>query len=127
MKRARFILIAGLGLGAVAIPSIYFRYRTPDDDTFIAEPELLSYIWDDETIAGIGKSYRAENPDENDEKKLRYLIAPDGSVEGKSLYKHLRTRILQDFESNDLTVIDGWMLSRTEARQCALFSLMHSK
>ena len=32
-------------------------------------------------------------------------------------------QIRDDFESGRITVVDGWLLSVTEARQAALFSL----
>ena len=34
----------------------------------------------------------------------------------------LNQKIQQDFEAGRTVVVNGWVLSQTEARQCALFS-----
>jgi len=34
--------------------------------------------------------------------------------------------VKEDFEAGNITLVKGWVLSVTEARQCALFSLINS-
>jgi len=40
---------------------------------------------------------------------------------------HLEESIKNDFETGNTVIVDGWILSRTEARQCALLSTINPK
>ena len=41
--------------------------------------------------------------------------------------KQLEEKIGEDFKQDQIIMIDGWLLSITEARQCALFSFEASE
>lgn len=123
MKRRQFILWSGLGISAIAIPTWYFKFYTPYDQLLI-EPELLSHICDAATIGIIGDAYRKKFPNENDELKLAKLLSDHNSTkESTKTIEVLRQQIIKDYTQNNTVMIDGWVLSKTEARQCALFSL----
>jgi len=47
----------------------------------------------------------------------------DESADSALVASQLAKKIQQDFQQDKTVVVDGWVLSRTEARQCALFSL----
>lgn len=38
----------------------------------------------------------------------------------------IEKRIRQDFDTDNIVVVQGWVLSITEARQCAFFSILNS-
>ena len=49
--------------------------------------------------------------------KILSIKASDKEVES-----FINNKIHTDFEKNDIVTVKGWVLSLTEARQCALFS-----
>lgn len=123
MKRKKFIVLSGLGISAIAISAGYYKFSTPEYDQLLTEPELLSHIWDGTTISNIGESYRKQFSDENSERKLVEHLSDYESTETTTITEVLRQKITDDFNKGNTVMIDGWVLSRTEARQCALFSL----
>lgn len=124
MKRRQFILWSGLGISAVAIPTWYFKFYTPEYDQLLTEPELLSHIWDGNTIGEIGEAYCKKFPNENSERKLVKLLSDYASAdELTKTIEILRQQITEDYRQKNTVMIGGWVLSKTEARQCALFSL----
>ncbi|GAA4944255.1 hypothetical protein GCM10023314_16560 [Algibacter agarivorans] len=123
MKRRKFILLSGLGISAIAISTWYYKFNTPEYDQLLTEPELLSHIWDDTTIGEIGEMYRKQFSDENSERKLIKHLSDYESTEITTITEVLRKQITDDYNKGNTVMVDGWVLSRTEARQCALFSL----
>ncbi|SDB52185.1 hypothetical protein SAMN03097699_1885 [Flavobacteriaceae bacterium MAR_2010_188] len=127
MKRRQFILFSVLGISAIAIPTWCFKFYTPEYDQLLTEPELLSHIWDGTTIGEIGEAYGKKFPNENSERKLAKLLSDYAStVDSTKTIEILRHQIKEDYRQNNTVMIDGWILSRTEARQCALFSFNHT-
>jgi len=123
MKRRNFVLLAGIGVSAIAIPTWYYKYRNLEQDQLLNEPELLSYIWDGATINEIGSLYREKFSDENSEQKLLKLLFNNDSTNLERNTEILNKQITNDYKTGNTIMIDGWVLARTEARQCALFSL----
>ncbi|NNE75521.1 MAG: hypothetical protein HKN31_00430 [Pricia sp.] len=123
MKRAKFIYILTAGTAVVALPAWYYYHNEMADDKDLAKPQLLSTIWDSETIALIGKAYLNENPDENDAQKLISLLSDHISKENVGISASLINKIRNDYKTGEIVTIEGWDLSITEARQCALFAL----
>ncbi|RIA10143.1 hypothetical protein OE09_1996 [Flavobacteriaceae bacterium MAR_2010_72] len=123
MKRRNFILLTGVGISAIAIPTWYYKYRGLKYDQLLTEPELLSHIWDGTTISEIGDIYRKQFSDENSESELMKHLSKYKSIETTNITKMLRQQIIDDYNLGNTVMVDGWILSRTEARQCALFSL----
>ncbi len=123
MKRTKFILLSGLGISAIAIPTWYYKFNIPEYDQLLTEPELLSHIWDGTTISEIGKIYRKQFSDENSERKLVKYLSDYESTETTTITEVLQQQITDDYNKGNTVMVDGWILSRIEARQCALFSL----
>ena len=128
MKRRNFIITASTV--AIAIPAAYYikkHYWKSSEAIFI--PLVLSSFCDAKTLAEIGIEYRKRVPAENEQQKLKELILTDNS--GKKLTTSDRSDIesfinkknQEDFSSYNTLIIKGWIISVTEARQCALFSL----
>jgi len=127
MKRRNFILLTGVGISAIALPTWYYKYRDLEYDQLLAEPELLLHIWDGNTISQIGEIYRKQFSDENSERKLVELLSRSVSPELTTSSLMLQQKITDHYNMGNTVMIDGWVLSKTEARQCALFSLIKNK
>jgi hypothetical protein len=93
-------------------------------------PELMMACADEKGLKMIGEAYIKKVPAENSEEAILSALYHDDRT-GKlasladedKIYQQLATRIEADFRSNNTLILDGWILSATEARQCALFSL----
>lgn len=129
MKRRTFIFLAAGAAAITILPLVRYKQGkfTPDDP--LLRPEVLARFCDEKEICAIGKSYRSLVPVEDNKKKLEELILTnnDGkkeSTESKSAISTLiEEKIRQDFEQGRTVVADGWIISETEARQCALVSI----
>ena len=95
----------------------------------IAWPQSLTPICDTATIKQIGIDYRKKFPEETQTDHLAQLILTDKNgkilsdlTDTNSFALMLRDKISQDFRSGETIIIKGWVLSKTEGRQCALFS-----
>lgn len=126
MNRRNFIQFTALGAVAVGIPMIYHGCSPSSYDESLATPQLLSLILDPETLKETGESYRKLYSSEDNEKKLAKLILDGDSRDDGGQDAFLNEKIHQDFISGSVVMVDGWFLSVTEARQCALFSLTQS-
>jgi hypothetical protein len=124
-------LIAGcfariFALGVALTPKIE---KSPKGYRRLAYPETLMNFLDERMIVAIGDSYRQAHAGESRAEDLESLIMHDASSpESKSSNEKVRRKLLQnkirdDFAHGRLLQVDGWLLSKTEARQCALFSI----
>jgi hypothetical protein len=123
MKRRNFILLTGVGISAIALPTWYYKYRDLEYDQLLNEPGLLSNILDGNSISEIGGIYRKKFSNENSEHKLVTLLSTSVSADLTSTPSMIEQKITDDYKTGNIVMVDGWVLSRTEARQCALFSL----
>lgn len=87
-----------------------------------ARPALLGALGV-ERVLRIGKAWTAEHPDERSAIDLQTAIARTAGARRAMDAASISDIILRDFDSNRIVVVDGWMLSVTEARQCALYAL----
>jgi hypothetical protein len=125
MKRKDFILITAAGLTAISIPIVYAYLTKSEYDSLLAQPKSLSVIWDNQTINDIGNKYRSQVPGENRERLLvKQLLS---GTDSHNLALSLEEKIIRDFETGNTIIVDGWILSITEARQCALSSTIQPK
>jgi hypothetical protein len=127
MNRKRFLIISGIVAGGAAAPWL-FRWdglRPPPPLT----PWYLAHIFDHARLQQLGQAYLAATPTERSAPELTRLLLPGESVAGlddDTLRGRLRNRVLDDFTAGRVTLVDGWILSLTEARQCALLALARS-
>lgn len=117
-------------MAAAAIPIINYSCTSLLHRTPLAYPEELSLFCDEKSIQEIGKEYRRRIPGENHKEKLTTLLLSD--LSGKKLKftdeqvitEFLDKKIIRDFSEYKTIMIHGWIISVTEARQCALYSLI---
>jgi hypothetical protein len=79
-----------------------------------------------ERIARIGRAYLAAVPSERTPELLRSAIRNDLAPWPWSTPVSVPARVADDFAQYRTVQADGWMLSVTEARQCALYTLINS-
>lgn len=125
MKRRNFVLLASTGVVAVSIPAVnYFFYDIPDYDRKLSIPQLLSLIWDEKNILASGAKYIKKFPEESSERALARALFSNSVNRSNDKLEEITQA---DFSEGRLVVIDGWVLSKTEARQCALHYLLNQK
>lgn len=75
--------------------------------------------------ASIGAAFLSAHPAEADTDKLVAAIIGAGAPPPTAgLDAWLGARIAADFDAGDVTLVEGWLFSRCEARLCALASMM---
>jgi hypothetical protein len=122
-------MIASLGLAGALVFPAWPKVANPTMGLAEIRRHIrhaLAAIVDEElTPKAIGRKYLTLHPEEADIDRLwtalNGLSAPLRSDE-------LRTRLAklgqQDFEDGEIAIVDGWILARTEARACALLTLV---
>ena len=123
MKRRKFIIISSAGAAYAGLASCSFLQQDIDD-TVLAEPLFLQFIWDQGTMTDIGASYAKIFPEDDFKKQLNKLITENRSDQ-EAVKNRLKEIIFKDFSEEETVMLDGWVLSRTEARQCAIFYHLH--
>jgi hypothetical protein len=112
MERRRFVILALAGTAAVSLPLSQCGSGTNE---YVPE-HLYSLIGKQKTVE-IGKAYTERFPSENDLNKLTALISSSLNEQPAS---PVNVRIQNEFRNGKIVIIDGWILSATEARQSAL-------
>ena len=119
MKRRSFIQTAAVSL-AGCIPKVWMVSASTPYWTALAFPELLHMVEDTGEVARIGLAYRQNHPQLDSPEKLVETIHTTASSESIDI------RVRADFIEGRTVQINGWILSLTEARQCALFSFLQT-
>lgn len=129
MNRRTFVWLSAASAVSVYLPLSGCSNRYTLSNKAVAQPQFLAHICDAKALRTIGAAYKHQVPGEKSEKKLAHLILTDNnghaipeSTDGNKLEALLNQKIQQDFEAGRTVVVNGWVLSQTEARQCALFS-----
>ncbi len=126
MKRRTFLIGTAVAVTAVAIPLTYSECNKKKSIVNPwTTPLVLSHIGDEKLLKEIGEEYRIKVPEENSKEKLMSFLKTDAikSTNADEISQLLEKRDQSDFKNGKVKVIKGWILSETELRQCALFSL----
>ncbi len=97
-----------------------------ENELFLAIPESLIPICDPTAIVEIGDQYLQMVPEYKEKAVLVKELTEGIQGTSSALSDHLEEKVMDDFSRGNLVEVSGWMLSRTEARQCALYSLLKS-
>ena len=111
MQRRHFLFLTAAAFGVT--PSA-FGHRTHGAPLGLAQPDLLALLGDADCVYRIGCAYRATVPHEAAAAHLTALLRPAAPA--------FEAQIRADFAEGRTVCLDGWILSITEARQCALFA-----
>lgn len=127
MNRRNFVLLGACGIAAISIPTSCSYFGDVEYDPLLAHPQSLSLIWENESIKAIGNKYRTQVPEEKNVRSLVNLLMEDISGNKPLLTESLEQKIKTDFKTKKTVMVNGWVLSVSEARQCALYSLTKTK
>ena len=124
IDRRQFLQLSTAGVLASVTASACVSDEAVDERE-VAQPALLGMLGA-VGVRQLGVRYREMVPKENAEAALRAAIS-DGGRRGLRLPWTARPSVAQqvqrDFAEGRTIIVNGWVLSTTEARQCALFSL----
>jgi hypothetical protein len=126
MIRRTFLFLTAAGAAAIVAPIVGCRYYDEPLTHILTQPDFLGRICDQKTIADIGSAYLAAFPGEAHRTDLirPLLKGSSGAHDYARLPKHIDDNIRDDFATGNTVTIRGWILARTEARQCAIYSLI---
>jgi len=127
MDRRRFLHVAAGG-AAVTLTTTSCAGDRGFELAALSETALLPALGGDE-VRAVGRRYREMVPAESSVKALRTAILDTRpSVLQRALGREATVAALVDgdFAAAHVVVVNGWVLSVTEARQCALYSLLHT-
>lgn len=118
------LLVGGAFLGnAARTAGPAFDASVPGELTD-AVADLLQHP---QSAAIIGEAYLALVDHENSAAELsRRLLQGIATSKERIDARILLERIRSDFAEGDVVKLDGWLLSRTEARICALYALLEA-
>ena len=122
LDRRQFLQLSALGILATVAAS---ACAAPGDraDAAVDRPQLLAMLGP-ERVRELGAHYRASTPSENSVDALRAALSTGRGPQNPTIKNgSLDGQIRDDFAAGRTVMIDGWVLSVTEARQAALFSL----
>jgi hypothetical protein len=123
MKRRTFVVTSLLAGSAAVIPFL-IKGRLNASRKPLCLPDALSHFCGKEKIRQIGLRYRSMFPNETRETLVSLIL--DKNVSNASEYEYdpenLEKKIRNEFQSNNTIVVNGWILTLTEARQCALLT-----
>ena len=123
MKRRTFLTIAAGGVATAGASLGYRFWSRPSFDPSLVHPAALESILDAAEIAAIGAAYRVQTPHERSRRSLVRLLMAGMPASADTFPDALARRVEEDFAEGHVVHVDGWVLSITEARQCALHSL----
>ncbi|SRR5258706_15469362 len=122
MNRRNFVLLSGGMFATFAIPTAYHFFGKVDYPSSFAHPNSLTAILDSKELGELGVAYREQIPDESRERTIAKLLLKKLPKDNPEFNATLESLIKQDFHEGNTIEVNGWILSKTEARQCALFS-----
>jgi hypothetical protein len=121
MQRRHFVNLAAYTATALAFPLA--NGCSNKQIKIESQPLLFSHLVAVKTIVQTGVAYRRANRNEDDKNKLKELLSPGNNPDARAM---LDNEVKNDFKTGKITIVKGWVLSVTEARQCALFSILQS-
>jgi hypothetical protein len=119
MKRRSFIQNTAATLLATCLPGRLLALTSATCWHDYAHPDLLQIIDNEREVVGIGMSYRRLHPGLDTPESLAAEIRASAS-------HPIAEQVRADFGEGKTIQLNGWILSLTEARQCALYSFLYS-
>ena len=127
MQRRKFLHVSAVGTTAIVFTGISCGYRHASFYNILDKPGQLSGICDLNALREIGKAFRLQTPGETSVDKLADLLSADvagnkisSSSDDLFIQNLMKQKIKHDFETDNTVIVNGWVITVTEARQCAL-------
>ena len=124
MKRREFIGMAAAGAAGIVLPATPRAAETTS--LAPANPRLLDFLHDERVVRDLGRRYREVVPGEDDAQTLaEVILAMRYATVPAALRARLDQQVEREFADGRTVNVNGWILSVSEARQCALYSIQH--
>jgi hypothetical protein len=107
-------LVAAAGIGAVG-----WRFAGDGGADSPEEERLTAVLGDPDAARRVGRRYLDGRPEERDERTLLRLLRQLGDPAALT-QDRVRRAVRSDFAEGRVVLVEGWYLSQTEARLCAL-------
>lgn len=125
MDRSVFLKLSAFTAAAISLS----LQGCSDDEMTVAlsKPGFFSRFADQQTIVDAGTGYLKTVSAENSKRQLVELLKEniDTTVkDNAAIQSAIDKKVQYDFDTGNTVTANGWILSLTEARQCALFSLI---
>lgn len=117
--------LAGTAGIALTIPLIR-KCSTSNSNEIISNPTTLNILLEEENIKSIGYQYIIQKPEEKNSEILKLILQGNEDFSKMNDAEKnfiILQKIKDDFESDRLVIIEGLIISITEARQCAMYFL----
>lgn len=125
MERRIFLKLSAFTAAAI---SLSIQGCADDELTnAMSKPTFFSRFADQQTIHDAGAGYLKSASSENSKSKLLDLLKENIDAAAKdesAIQSAIDKKVQHDFDGGNTVIANGWILSITEARQCALFSLL---
>jgi len=122
----RTMLISAAAATGAAVACIAWRFSDDSSDDYLS-PDLSRVFAGYKLYAvSVGESYLQCTPHEADPIVLAGLLKIDARrlpTDQAALRRFVRDRIREDFAEGRTTDVNGWILSSTEARLCAMTAI----
>ncbi len=120
------MLISAAAATTAAVACVAWRFADDSSDDYLSQD--LAKVFDGYKVyaVSVGESYLQCVPHEADPIVLATLLkidARDLPKDKAALRRYVRDRIRQDFAEGRTTDVNGWILSSTEARLCAITAI----
>ena len=126
----RLLIAAGLG-NSLPLRAAHAALSSADDAPSPLPGRLSILFTAKESARKVGRRYLQRFPHEADVHRLTLLICRSerrrarlARVDAPTMRNILAKQQRQDFRNRRIVAIDGWMLSETEARLCAIAALI---
>jgi hypothetical protein len=122
----RSVLISAAAATTAAMACVAWRFSDDSSDDYLSQDLSKVFAGYKLYAASVGESYLQCTPHEADPIVLARLLKIDGRRLPKDpvlLRRYVRDRIRQDFAEGQTTDVNGWILSSTEARLCAMTAI----
>jgi hypothetical protein len=122
MNRRTFLVTAAAGTAGVVLPA---RGAGHSPVAALANPRLLEILRNKRVVRELGRCYLDLAPAEDNPRALAQAILPEPPANSRTaLRAQIDAQVQRDFAAGQTLVLNGWIVSVTEARQCALYSLL---
>jgi hypothetical protein len=126
MQRRTFIHLSAYTALALTLP-IIDGCSLNSTDKILSQPLFFSHLVDTKTINETGLAYRKLFASEDNQATLKQLLLGNNvSNDKRMIQKQLNEQVDGDFKAGKTVTAKGWVLSITEARQCALYSIINT-
>lgn len=126
MERRLFVKLSAFTALALTLPLA--QSCSGSKEMAVAQPFLFSRLVDDKAISEAGLAYRKTHTAEDNKEKLSQLLlnGKDAALSKGEIETLLDKQVTADFKQGNTLLVKGWVMSLTEARQCALYSILKS-